>query len=82
MGFEMPGNDDSWCACLGEKGPLKSFCASLKKPILPATAVQFFTLMSNLHKLTSFECFHDVIYCNNHHHLTTSVRNFLYSLMH
>ena len=34
--------------------PLKSFYSSLKKSTLPATAVRFFTLTSNLHKVTSF----------------------------
>ena len=34
--------------------PLKSFNTSLKKSTLPATAVLFFTLRSNLHKGTSF----------------------------
>ena len=34
--------------------PFKSFCSCLKKSTLPATAVQFFTLTSNLHKVTSF----------------------------
>ena len=34
--------------------PLKSFYSSLKNLTLPATAVRFFTLMSNLHKVTSF----------------------------
>ena len=34
--------------------PLKSFYSSLKKSALPATAVRFFTLTSNLHKVTSF----------------------------
>ena len=34
--------------------PLKGFYLSLKKSTLPATAVRFFTLMSNLHKVTSF----------------------------
>ena len=33
--------------------PLKSFYLSLKKSTLPATAVRFFTLMSNLHKVRS-----------------------------
>ena len=34
--------------------PLKSFYSSLKKSTLPATAIRFFTLTSNLHKVTSF----------------------------
>ena len=34
--------------------PLKGFYLSLKKSTLPATAVRFFTLTSNLHKVTSF----------------------------
>ena len=34
--------------------PLKSFYSSLKKSTLPATAVRFFRLTSNLHKVTSF----------------------------
>ena len=34
--------------------PLKSFYSSLKRSTLPATAVQFFTFTSNLHKETSF----------------------------
>ena len=34
--------------------PLKSFYSSLKKSRLPATAVRFFTLTSNFHKVTSF----------------------------
>ena len=34
--------------------PLKGFYFSLKEPTLPATAVQFFTFTSNLHKVTSF----------------------------
>ena len=34
--------------------PLKSFYSSLKKSMLPATAVRLFTLTSNLHKVTSF----------------------------
>ena len=34
--------------------PLKSFYASFKMSTLPATAVRFFTLTSNLHKVTSF----------------------------
>ena len=34
--------------------PLKSLNLSLKKSTLPATAVQFITLTSNLHKVTSF----------------------------
>ena len=33
--------------------PLKSFYSSLKRPTLPATAVLFFNVMSNLHKLIS-----------------------------
>ena len=34
--------------------PLKGFYLSLKKSTLPATAVRFFALTSNLHKVTSF----------------------------
>ena len=34
--------------------PINSFYTSLQKPTLPATAVRFFTLTSNLHKVTSF----------------------------
>ena len=34
--------------------PLKSFYSSLKRSTLPATAVRFFMLTSNLHKVTSF----------------------------
>ena len=34
--------------------PLKSFYLSLKKSTLPATAIRFFTLTSNLHRVTSF----------------------------
>ena len=34
--------------------PLKGFYLSLKKSTLSATAVRFFMLTSNLHKLTSF----------------------------
>ena len=34
--------------------PLKSFHSSSKKPTLPATTVRFYTLTSNLHKVTSF----------------------------
>ena len=34
--------------------PLKSFCSSLKKPTIPATAARFFTFTSHLHKVTSF----------------------------
>ena len=33
---------------------LKSLYSSLKKSMLQATAVRFFTLTSNLHKVTSF----------------------------
>ena len=46
--------------------PLKSFYSSLKKSTLPATAVRFFTLTSNLHKVTS-----DVTALKNQRHLTT-----------
>ena len=28
MGFEMPGNDDSWYTCLGEQGPLWVYCVN------------------------------------------------------
>ena len=34
--------------------PLKRFYSCLMKSTLPVTAVRFFTLMSNLHKVTSF----------------------------
>ena len=34
--------------------PLKGFYLSLKKSTLPATAVRFFTLTSNMHLVTSF----------------------------
>ena len=34
--------------------PLKSFYSSFKRSTLPQTAVRFFTLTSNLHKVTSF----------------------------
>ena len=34
--------------------PLKGYYLSLKKSMLPATAVRFFTFTSNLHKVTSF----------------------------
>ena len=34
--------------------PLKNFYSCLMKSTLPATAVRFFTLASNLHKVTSF----------------------------
>ena len=33
---------------------LKSFYSSIMKPTLPATAVRFFMLTSNLHKVMSF----------------------------
>ena len=39
---------------------LKGFYSSLKKSTLPATAVRFFTLTSNLHKVTSFSDVTDV----------------------
>ena len=44
------------------------FYLSLKKSTLPATAVRFFTLTSNLHKVTSFS---DVTAVKNQRHLTT-----------
>ena len=40
--------------------PLKGFYLSLKKSTLPPTAVRFFTLTSNLHKVTSFSDVTDV----------------------
>ena len=40
--------------------PLKGFYLSLKKSTLPPTAVRFFTLTSNLHKVTSFSAVTDV----------------------
>ena len=40
--------------------PFKCFHLSLKKSTLPPTAVQFFTLTSNLHKVTSFSEVTDV----------------------
>ena len=48
--------------------PLKGFYLSLKKSTLPATAVRFFTLTSNLHKVTSFS---DVTAVKNQRHLKT-----------
>ena len=48
--------------------PLKGFCLSLKKSTLPAIAVRFFTLTSNLHKVTSFS---DVTAVKTQRHLTT-----------
>ena len=48
--------------------PLKGFYLSLKKSTLPATAVRFFRLTSNLHKVTSFS---DVTAVKIQHHLTT-----------
>ena len=48
--------------------PLKGFYFSLKKSMLPATAVRFFTLTSNLHKVTSFS---DVTAVKNQRHLTS-----------
>ena len=48
--------------------PLKGFYLSLKKSTLPATAVRFFMLTSNLHKVTSFS---DVTAVKNQRHLTT-----------
>ena len=40
--------------------PLKGFYLSFKKSTLPPTAVWFFTLTSNLHKVTSFSDVTDV----------------------
>ena len=48
--------------------PLKGFYLSLKKSMLPATAVRFFTVTSNLHKVTSFS---DVTAVKNQCHMTT-----------
>ena len=42
--------------------PVKSFYSILKKLTLPATAIRFLTLTSNLHKVTSF---FDVVGCKN-----------------
>ena len=48
--------------------PLKGFYLSLKKSTLPVTAVRFFTLTSNLHKVTLFS---DVTAVKSQRHLTT-----------
>ena len=48
--------------------PLKGFYLSFKKSTLPETAVRFFTLTSNLHKVTSFS---DVTALKKQRHLTT-----------
>ena len=55
VSFEQPGSDFQSRTCYGiTLFPLKAFYLSLKKSTLPATAIQFFTFTSNLHKVTSF----------------------------